>query len=154
MPGSTTDSVGRDDMDRDGVDHNNVDGNAPLDGKAFLGARAKTAETEGRKQTEGKEDPSDEPAAVHLRFARVAGERLRRPEPTSCPKEGPFWTERPMLLKRADGTYELIGTSRNLQGLARWVLSFGTSAEVRCPERLQREVALQARRVWQEYEIW
>ena len=147
MPGSTTDSV-----DRDGVNHNNVDGNAPLDGKASLGARSKTAETEGVELTEGTEESSDEPAAVHLRFARVAGERLQRPEPTSCPKEGPFWTERPMLLKRADGTYELIGTSRNLQGLARWVLSFGTSAEVRCPEQLQREVALQARCVWQKYE--
>jgi len=54
-------------------------------------------------------------------------------------------------MKRADGTYELIGTSRNLAGLARWILSFGLSAEVRSPERLERQVALQARRVWRRY---
>lgn len=93
-----------------------------------------------------------QPAGVHLRFPNAAGKRLCRPEPTNCPEEGPFWTERPVLMKRADGTYELIGTSRNLEGLARWVLSFGTSVEVRCPKRLQRQVALQARRIWRQYD--
>ncbi|PQJ26844.1 hypothetical protein BSZ35_18100 [Salinibacter sp. 10B] len=89
--------------------------------------------------------------AVHVRFAPSEGRRLRRPEPTSCPGEGPLWTERPILMERADGTYELIGTSGNLDGLARWVLSFGTSAEVRGPDRLQRRVAAQARRIGRKY---
>ncbi len=103
-------------------------------------------------KTEGaKACPADAPTAVHLRFSHAAGRRLRRPEPTHCPEKGPLWTERPMLLKRADGTYELIGTSRNLPGLARWVLSFGPDAEVRSPTRLQRRVEAEARRVWRTY---
>lgn len=92
------------------------------------------------------------PCAVHVRFPPSEGQRLRRPEPTSCPDGPPLWTERPILMERADGTYELIGTSRNLRGLARWVLSFGTSAEVRGPDRLRRHVARQARRVWRQYD--
>jgi predicted DNA-binding transcriptional regulator YafY len=67
------------------------------------------------------------------------------------PDEEPLWAERPLLMERADGTYELIGTSRNLEGLARWILSFGSSAEVRSPDRLAQQVARQARRVWRRY---
>ena len=95
--------------------------------------------------------PPETPRAVHLRFEPAEGQRLQRPEPTSCPGEGLLWTERPILMERADGTYELIGTSHNLEGLARWILSFGTSAEVRGPAPLRRQVALQARRVWRQY---
>lgn len=56
-------------------------------------------------------------------------------------------------MKRKDGTYELIGTTRNLEGLARWVLSFGTSAEVRGPDQLQRRVAIEAQKIWRRYDI-
>ncbi|MCS3831133.1 hypothetical protein GGP91_003232 [Salinibacter ruber] len=89
--------------------------------------------------------------SVHVKFAPAEGSRLRRPEPTSCPGEAPFWTERPVLMERADGTYDLIGTADNLEGLARWVLSFGAGAEVRRPDRLRRRVAAAARRVWRQY---
>jgi predicted DNA-binding transcriptional regulator YafY len=56
------------------------------------------------------------------------------------------------LLQRNRGTYELIGTTANLKGLARWVLSFGASAEVRGPDRLRSHVAAEARRVLERYE--
>jgi predicted DNA-binding transcriptional regulator YafY len=56
-----------------------------------------------------------------------------------------------MLMKRSDGTFELIGTSRNLEGLARWVLSFGTDAEVQGPDQLRRRVAAEALRIWARY---
>lgn len=95
---------------------------------------------------------SDAPSAVHVRFVPAAGRRLRRPEPTSCPEKGPLWAERPLLIERASGAYELIGTSRNLDGLARWLLSFGTSATVETPDRLRRKIALAARRVWLQYD--
>lgn len=95
---------------------------------------------------------SDAPSAVHVRFVPAAGRRLRRPEPTSCPEKGPLWAERPLLIERASGAYELIGTSRNLDGLARWILSFGTGAEVRAPNQLQTQVARHAQRIWQQYD--
>ena len=90
--------------------------------------------------------------AVHVRFPSSEGRRLRRPEPTSCPGEAPLWAERPILMERADGTYELIGTAENLQGLARWILSFGARAEVRSPDRLRRRVAAEARRICNRYD--
>ena len=89
--------------------------------------------------------------AVHVRFESSEGGRLQRPEPTTCPGEAPLWVERPILMERADGTYELIGTSRNLEGLARWILSFGTSAEVRGPDPLQRRVAVEASGIRRKY---
>ena len=110
----------------------------------------------GRKQNvreQGAGDSAGKARSVHVRFDPAEGRRLQRPEPATCPGKGPLWTERQVLMERADGTYELIGTSRNLEGLARWVLSFGTGAEVRGPAPLQRQVAATARRVWQQYEI-
>jgi len=98
-------------------------------------------------------DLSSSPAAVYVCFEPAAGQRLRRPEPTSCPGEPPLWVERPILMKRKDGSYELIGTTRNLEGLARWVLSFGTNAKVHGPDQLQRRVAIEARKVWRRYDI-
>lgn len=96
-------------------------------------------------------DGPQRPPAVHVRFSASVGQRLRRPEPTTCSDGRALWTERPILMERADGTYELIGTSRNLEGLARWVLSFGASAEVQGPDRLKRQVAAEARRVWRQH---
>jgi predicted DNA-binding transcriptional regulator YafY len=55
-------------------------------------------------------------------------------------------------MERADGTYELIGTAKNLKGLARWILSFGSRAEVRSPDRLRHQVAAEARRIWLQYD--
>lgn len=57
-----------------------------------------------------------------------------------------------MVMERADGTYDLIGTSPHLDGLARWVLSFGTDATVEGPASLRRRVAAEARRIVQKYE--
>lgn len=50
-----------------------------------------------------------------------------------------------------DGTYALIGTTRHLDGLAQWVLSFGAQAEVRSPVRFRRRVAALARRIAHRY---
>lgn len=124
-----------------------------------------SAEQEGAKRQINSMPPSDTSVstgnacspecrrpAVHVRFPPTEGRRLRRPEPTSCPGEAPLWSERPILMKRADGTYELIGTAENLKGLARWILSFGARADVRSPERLRRRVAAEARRIWMRYD--
>jgi predicted DNA-binding transcriptional regulator YafY len=62
-----------------------------------------------------------------------------------------LWTERPLLLQRADGSYDLIGTTAHLDRLARWVLSHGPAARVQAPDRLRRRVAAEARRVLQKY---
>jgi hypothetical protein len=90
--------------------------------------------------------------SVHVRFPPSQGRRLRRPEPTTCRDGRALWAERPTVMKRVDGTYDLIGTSTHLDGLARWVLSFGTDATVEGPEQLRRRVATEARRVWKQYE--
>mgnify|MGYP000040523796 CR=1 FL=1 len=57
-----------------------------------------------------------------------------------------------MLVERANGTYELIGTTTRPERLARWMLSHGTDAEVRSPARLRHRVAAEARRVWEQYQ--
>lgn len=95
---------------------------------------------------------NERPPAVHVRFSRSQGPRLRRPEPDTCGDGSPLWTERPLLMQRADGTYELIGTSTNLDGLARWVLSFGTDATVLGPDQLRRWVVAEAQRVLEQYD--
>lgn len=97
--------------------------------------------------------PADEQRApaVHVRFSPSQGRRLRRSEPSTCGEGRALWTDRPLLMQRADGTYELIGTSDNLAGLARWILSHGADAEVQGPERLRRRVAAEARRVLRQY---
>lgn len=91
-------------------------------------------------------------ASVHVRFQATARQRLQRTEPRCCGDGTPLWAERPLLMARADGTYDLIGSSAHLEGLARWVLSFGPQAEVRGPDRLRRRVAAEARRIWERYE--
>jgi len=85
-------------------------------------------------------DPADPPPksdaqcwSVHIRFAPS------------------LWVERPVLMERADGTYDLIGTTARPGVLAQWVLSYGPDAEVTGPERLRRRVAKEARRVWKKY---
>lgn len=100
---------------------------------------------------DGQPQSAGTPRSVHVRFEPSEGRRLQRPEPTRCPEDGPLWAERPILMKRADATYELIGTSRNLTGLAKWILSFGPQAEVQCPDQLRRRVAAEARRIWRQY---
>lgn len=118
--------------------------------------KLKTSETSspaaGGDAAGGDENSENQSSAVHVRFPASAGRRLRRPEPTTCGDGRALWTERPILIRRADGTYELIGTSRNLEGLARWVLSFGAAAEVRGPDQLRRQVAAEALRVWRQHE--
>lgn len=89
--------------------------------------------------------------AVHVRFPPSQAQRLQRPEPDTCGDGRPLWTERPLLLQRANGTFELIGTTDNLPGLARWILSYGADAEVKGPDRLRRRLAAEAHRIWQMY---
>lgn len=102
--------------------------------------------------TDSQTEAPDRVAAVHVRFRPSQGPRLRRSEPTTCGDGSPLWAERPILMQRADGTYDLIGSSPHLDGLARWVLSHGADAEVRGPERLRRRVAAEARRVLHLYQ--
>jgi len=82
----------------------------------------------------------EEERAVHLRFPAKQKHRLQRREPVSCADRKPIWTERPLLLQRSDGTFELIGNSANLSGLARWILSFAIDVKVVHPHSLQRRV--------------
>ena len=89
--------------------------------------------------------------SVHVRFPSSQGRRLRRQEPTTCGDGRALWAERPTVMERADGTYDLIGATTHLDGLARWVLSFGTDARVKGPDRLRRRVAAEARRVVKRY---
>jgi hypothetical protein len=90
--------------------------------------------------------------SVHVRFPSSQGRRLQRPEPTTCGDGQALWTERPILMGRADGTYDLIGTTTHLDGLVRWILSFGTDAAVMGPDRLRRRVAAEARQIAKKYE--
>lgn len=94
---------------------------------------------------------SEPPPMVCVRFAASQGGRLTRPEPTTCGDGAPLWAERPTLLRRADGTYVLMGASHNLDGLARWLLSFGADATVGAPDALRRRVRALARRVRRQY---
>lgn len=95
---------------------------------------------------------ASEACTVHIRFAPSQGRRLQRSEPTPCGEGRPLWTERPLLIRRANGMYDLIGTTRHLDGLARWILSFGVHAQVRSPNRLRRRVAAEARRIVRLYD--
>lgn len=95
---------------------------------------------------------SSPPPVAYVRFAASQGARLTRPEPTTCAAGRPLWAERPTLLRRADGTYVLMGASRNLDGLARWLLSFGADATVEAPAALRRRVRAEARRIQQQYD--
>ncbi|MFB6231197.1 MAG: WYL domain-containing protein [Salinibacter sp.] len=100
-------------------------------------------------------DPPDETNtechSVHVRFAPSQGRRLRRSEPFRA-EDGPsLWVERPVLMERVDGTYDLIGTTAHLDALVRWVLSHGADAEVTGPDRLRRRVACEAWRIWTKY---
>lgn len=85
--------------------------------------------------------------AVCVRFSSRQNRRLSQPDPLSCANGRPIWDERPLLLKRADGTYELMGLSSNLEGLAQWVLSFAGDAEVESPVALRRRVRRAACRI-------
>jgi len=98
-------------------------------------------------------EPEDikEEWAVHLRFPATERRRLCRREHITCADGHQIWTERPLLLERVDGFYELIGTSANLSGLARWILSFAADAKVESPPVLQEKVQHLARRVVQVY---
>ena len=87
---------------------------------------------------------------VHVQFASTQGRRLR--SATRFPPGPSLWTERPLLMERADGTYDLIGTTAHLDRLARWVLSHGTGATAAAPEPLRRRVATEARRIWHRYQ--
>jgi len=86
---------------------------------------------------------------VHVRFAPAQGRRLRAPT-TFWPGDA-LWTERPLLMERADGSYDLIGTTARLDGLVRWLLSHGTDATIEAPARLRRRVAAEARRILRKY---
>jgi predicted DNA-binding transcriptional regulator YafY len=85
--------------------------------------------------------------AVCIRFSASELRRLRRREPDRCSDGQPIWTERPLLLQRADGRLYLMGTSAHFDGLARWILSFAGDAEVESPPALRRHVRSAAHRV-------
>lgn len=88
---------------------------------------------------------------VHVRFAHTQGRRLRAPTAAENTGDASLWVERPLLMQRADGSYDLVGTTARLGRLVPWILSHGTAATVVGPERLQHRVACEARRVWEHY---
>ena len=90
--------------------------------------------------------------SVHVRFAPSQGRRLRRPEPFPCGEDQSLWVERPVLMERADGTYDLIGTTARPDALARWILSHGAAATVAGPERLRQRVAAEAQQIAKKHE--
>jgi len=92
---------------------------------------------------------ASERRTVHVRFAPAQGARLRRPTP---PPFAPLWTERPLVMQRTDGSYDLIGSTTHLDGLVRWILSHGAAATVAAPARLRRRVAAEARRIRRRYQ--
>lgn len=98
---------------------------------------------------EGREDDT---CAVCIRFSASQRPRLCRPEPDRCGDGRPIWTERPLLLRRADGTFYLMGTSAHLDGLARWILSFAGDAEVESPPALRDRVRTSALEVLDQYD--
>jgi len=73
--------------------------------------------------------------AIHLRLRTEA-------TPPAVP-----WVEPPLCLRRADGSLDLLGRSRNLIAAARLVLSYGRYATVLESPALRRAVAAEARRV-------
>jgi len=85
---------------------------------------------------------------VHVRFAPAQARRLRRPTPAPF---GDLWAERPLLMERADGTFDLVGTATRMDGLVRWILSHGADATVEAPDRLRRRVVAEAQCVVQKY---
>lgn len=112
-----------------------------------------TPTREGRRADDSSDaaDPLESAWSVHVRFPSTQGARLRRSEPTRCPDGTPLWAERPILMERADGTYELMGPSAHLSALARWILSHGADAKVEGPDRLRRRVAAEAKRILRLY---
>lgn len=76
--------------------------------------------------------------AVHLRFPT---------RPKQVEQGKPHWIEPPLGLGYHRGHYEVIGQSADLDGLVRWVLSFGGGVEVLGPEVLRERVAEAARRI-------
>jgi hypothetical protein len=98
------------------------------------------------------EDRQSGTRAVCIRFSASQQPRLRRPEPDRCGDGHPIWTERPLLLRRADGTLYLLGISAHLEGLARWILSFAGDAEVESPPALRDWVRTSALEVLDRYD--
>ena len=93
-----------------------------------------------------------ETTTVAVRFASTQSARLKRAAPVvACVRQG-LWVERPLLLERDNGTYDLVGTTARPDRLVRWVLSHGAAAEVRSPARLRRRVAAAANRIARQYE--
>lgn len=85
--------------------------------------------------------------AVHIRVEPRFASYLSSPHIEEGPWRKPLWRERPLLLKRADGTLEIIGQSRNLQDLACWVLRFGPHAQVCGPDVLRQKLASMLRNI-------
>lgn len=97
------------------------------------------------------DEPNAQRHSVHIRFAPSQARRLQRPEPFPVEDGQSLWVERPVLMERVDGTYDLIGTTTRPAALARWILSHGADATVTGPKCLRRRVAAEARRVWERY---
>ena len=99
--------------------------------------------------------PESEPKrhCVCICFTASQKRRLCRSEPMCCGDGGPRWTDRPLLLERLDGRLQLIGTTADLDGLARWILSFAGDAEVESPPALRRRVHAAAHQITTLYDL-
>jgi hypothetical protein len=118
-------------------------------GAASTGPASTGPASTGPASSEGRQSGT---RAVCIRFSASQQPRLRRPEPDRCGDGHPIWTERPLLLRRADGTLYLLGISAHLEGLARWILSFAGDAEVESPRALRDWVRTSALEVLDRYD--
>lgn len=103
-------------------------------------ATTNASDENGREGTAAKSVEAGEAGAaraVHLRFAAGYEEVPR----------AVAWAEPPLLLRRRDGSADLMGQASGLGGTLRYALSFGAAVEVIGPPALRRRIAREARRM-------
>ena len=84
---------------------------------------------------------------------RVYAVRVQLRPGYSPPDDAPIWEDNPVVLRRGDGLREVLGCSRNLDGLARYLLQFGAGVEVLGPPPLRRRLARTVRELAALYEV-
>jgi|SRR5690625_227353 len=79
--------------------------------------------------------------AVRIRFSEYQARWIKEEQ----------WHTSQMMLRRPDGSLDLMFESAGLSDLTRWVLQYGAEAEVISPPVLRRRVAAEARRMAEMY---
>jgi predicted DNA-binding transcriptional regulator YafY len=79
----------------------------------------------------------DKEYPVHIRFSEFQARWIQEE----------VWHESQLIVRRSDGTLDLMMQVTGLNDVARWVLSYGGEAEVISPPALRHRVAVEARRM-------